>query len=67
MRNLLKHNYFKKNLVQKRNFFVNILIISSLSLVFLKNIEKIRYSSVKTNNGKVYLLDRFTSTIELVK
>lgn len=67
MKYLVKHKFFKDNLVQKRNIFVNILIISSLALVFFKNIEEIRYSSVKSSEGKIYLLDRFTSTIELVK
>ncbi len=67
MKYLVKHKFFKDNLVQKRNFFVNILIISSLALVFLKNKEEIRYSSVKSSEGKIYILDRFTSTIELVK
>ena len=67
MKYLVKHKFFKDNLVQKRNFFVNILIISSLALVLLKNKEEIRYSSVKSSEGKIYVLDRFTSTIELVK
>ena len=67
MQNLLKHKYFTKNLIKKRNFFINVLILSSLAFVFSKNIEKIRFSSVKTNEGKVYILDRFTSRIELVK
>ena len=63
MKKLLKHKYFQKNLVQKRNFFVNVLIVSSLAFVFSKNIEKIRYASVKTNDGQTYQLDRFRSTI----
>lgn len=67
MKRLLKHKYFQKNLVQKRNFFVNVLIISSLALVFSKNIEKIRYTSVKTNDGKTYQLDRFKSIIVPVR
>ena len=67
MKYLVKLKFFSDNLVQKRNFFVNILIISSLALVLLKNKEEIRYSSVKSSEGKIYVLDRFTSTIELVK
>ena len=67
MKKLYKLDFFSNNLVKKRNFFVNLLILSSLALVFSKNIEKIRYSSVTSENGKEYLLDRFTSSIKLVE
>ena len=67
MKYLIKYKFFQSNLVRKRNFFVNVLIISSLALVFSKNIEKIRYSNVKSLEGKIYILDRFTSTIKSVE
>ena len=60
--------YFRNNLIKKRNFFINIIIVSSLAIVFIKNFDKIRYSSViDDSNGSVYILDRFTSKIKLVK
>ncbi len=60
--------YFRNNLIKKRNFFINILVVSSLALVLIKNFDKIRYSSVfDDSNGSVYTLDRFTSKIKLVK
>ena len=67
MKKLYKLDFFSNSLVKKRNFFVNLLILSSLALVFFNNIEKIRYSSVTSENGKEYLLDRFTSSIKLVE
>ena len=66
MKKLYKLDFFSNNLVKKRNFFVNLLILSSLALVFSKNIEKIRYTSVTSESGSKYLLDRFTSSIKLV-
>ncbi len=61
----LKHlNFFSNNLIKKRNFFVNLLILSSLAFVFSKNIEKIRYSTVLSDSGQKYKLDRFTSKIK---
>jgi hypothetical protein len=67
VKKLYKLDFFSNNLVKKRNFFVNLLILSSLALVFSKNIEKIRYASVTTENGTKYLLDRFTSSIKLAE
>ena len=67
MKNLNKLSCFSNNLINKRNFFVNLLILSSLSFVFFKNIDKVRYSYVTTEKGEKYLLDRFSSTIRLVK
>ncbi len=57
-------NFVSNNLIKKRNFFINLLILSSLAFVFSKNIEKIRYSTVLSESGQKYKLDRFTSTIK---
>ena len=67
MKNLVNIIISEKNLIKKRNFFINLLILSSLALVFIKNFDKVRYSSVEDINGSKYTLDRFTSKIELVK
>ena len=67
MINLKKLNLFSNNLIRKRNFFVNLLILSSLSFVFFKNIDNIRYTNVSSDDGKVYIYDRFSSTLRLNK
>ena len=67
MLKIQKLNFFSSNLVKKRNFFVNLLILSSLAFVFLKNTDKIRYTFVTSEQGDVYLLDRLGSTIKLVE
>ena len=67
MKNLVNIIISEKNLIKKRNFFINLLILSSLALVFIKNFDKVRYSSVEDINGYKYTLDRFTSKIELIK
>lgn len=67
MKKLKKIDFFSSNLIKKRNFFVNLLILSSLTFVFSKNIEKIRYSQITSEEGKNYVYDRFTSTLKLVK
>ena len=67
MLKIQKTNFFSSNLVKKRNFFVNLLILSSLAFVFLKNSDKIRYTYVTSEQGDVYILDRFASSIELVE
>ena len=67
MQNLFKTLFFEKNLIKKRNFFINLLILSSLTLVLTKNISKLRYASVIDKNGYVYILDRLTLKIELVE
>ena len=63
MKNIIYGSLLSKNLIKKRNFFVNLLILSALALVLLKNIDVIRYAVVKTPDGKTYTLDKFTSTI----
>ena len=60
-----KFKFFSNNLVNKRNFFVNLLIISSLTFVLFKNIDNIRYSYLSTDDGKIYKYDRFFSTLRL--
>ena len=65
MRKLKELDFFSNNLVKKRNFFVNLLILSSLALVFSKNIEKVRYTKLTTEDGKQYIYDRFSSTLRL--
>ncbi len=67
MINLKKLNFFSNNLIRKRNFFVNLLILSSLSFVFFKNIDNIRYTNVSSDDGKIYIYDRFSSTLRLNK
>ena len=67
MRNLKKFNFFSNNLIKKRNFFVNLLILSSLSFVFYKNIDNIRYTNISSDDGKIYIYDRFSSTLRLNK
>ena len=67
MKKFKELEFFSNNLVKKRNFFVNLLILSSLCFVFYKNIEKIRYSHITSEEGKEYIYDRFSSRLRLVK
>ena len=60
-----KFKFFSDNLINKRNFFVNLLIISSLAFVLLKNIDNIRYTYLSTDDGKMCKYDRFFSTLRL--
>tara|TARA_Y100001935_G_C17083290_1_gene397391 strand:- start:392 stop:595 length:204 start_codon:yes stop_codon:yes gene_type:complete len=64
MKLLFKKNLLSNNLIAKRNFFVNLLIFSSLAYVIAKNYENIRYTEVISENNKVYILDRFSSKIK---
>ena len=65
MKKLKKFKFFSDNLINKRNFFVNILILSSLIFVLFKNIDNIRYTYLSSDDGKIYKYDRFFSTIRL--
>ena len=67
MKKLTQIKFFSSNLVKKRNFFVNLLILSSLAFVFSKNIDKVRYTQITSDEGKKYVLDRFSSSLKLVK
>ena len=67
MKKLSKFKFFSNNLINKRNFFVNLLIISSLTFVLFKNIDDIRYAYLSSDDGKVYKYDRFFSTLRLTK
>ena len=67
MKKLNKINFFSDNLVKKRNFFINILILSSITFVLYKNIENIRYINLTSDDGKSYRYDRFSSTLRLTK
>ena len=60
-----KFKFFSNNLINKRNFFVNLLIISSLTFVLFKNIDNIRYTDLSSDDGKIYKYDRFFSTLRL--
>ena len=60
-----KFKFFSNNLVNKRNFFVNLLIISSLTFVLFKNIDNIRFTYLSSDDGKIYKYDRFFSTLRL--
>jgi len=65
MKKLDKFKFFSNNLINKRNFFVNLLIISSLIFVLFKNLDNIRYTNLSSDDGKVYKYDRFLSTLRL--
>ena len=65
MKKLSKINFFSSNLVNKRNFFINLLILSSLIFVLFKNIDNIRYINLSSDDGKNYRYDRFSSTLRL--
>ena len=65
MKRLGKLKFFSNNLINKRNFFVNLLIISSLTFVLFKNIDNIRYTTLSSDDGKIYKYDRFFSTLRL--
>ena len=53
--------------LKKRLFLVNILILTSLTFVILKNIKDIRYRALKTENGETLIFDRFTSKLKVKK
>ena len=59
MKKLVKFKFFSNNLINKRNFFVNLLIITSLTFVLFKNVDNIRYTYLSSDDGKVYKYDRF--------
>ena len=67
MKKLTKFKFFSNNLVNKRNFFINILILSSLTFVLFKNIDNIRYTNLTSEDGREYQYDRFFSTLRLTK
>ena len=63
--NLEKYKKFFST--KKRFFLVNILILISLMFVILQNISEIRYKTIQIDNGKILILDRFTSKIKVTK
>ena len=63
--NLEKYKKFFST--KKRFFLVNILILTSLMFVILQNISEIRYKTIQTEDGKLLILDRFTSKIKVTK
>ena len=67
MKKLGKFKFFSENLINKRNFFVNLLIITSLTFVLFKNIDNIRYTNLSSDDGKIYKYDRFFSTLRLTE
>ena len=67
MKKLSKIKFFSSNLVNKRNFFINLLILSSLIFVLFKNIDNIRYINLSSDDGKNYRYDRFSSTLRLTE
>ena len=67
MKKLGKFKFFSNNLINKRNIFVNLLIISSLTFVLCKNIDDIRYIYLSSDDGKMYKYDRFFSTLRLTE
>ena len=67
MKKLRKIKFFSDNLINKRNFFINLLILSSLAFVLFKNIDSIRYINLSSDDGKNYIYDRFSSTLRVTK
>ena len=67
MKKLNKFKFFSNNLISKRNFFINLLIVCSLTFVLFKNIDSIRYTNLSTDDGKNYRYDRFFSTLRLAE
>ena len=67
MKKLSKLKFFSHNLINKRNFFVNLLIVSSLTFVLYKNIDNIRYTTLSSDDGKIYKYDRFFSSLRLAE
>ena len=67
MKKLGKFKFFSNNLINKRNIFVNLLIISSLTFVLCKNIDDIRYIYLSSDDGKMYKYDGFSSTLRLTE
>ena len=67
MKKLGKFKFFSDNLINKRNFFVNLLIVSSLIFVLFKNLDNIRYTYLSSDDGKMYKYDRFFSTLRLTE
>ncbi len=67
MKKLSKIKFFSDNLINKRNFFINLLILSSLAFVLFKNIDSIRYINLSSDDGKNYIYDRFSSTLRVTK
>ena len=58
MKKLREYKYFSNNLIRKRNFFVNLLILSSLAFVFSRNIDKVRYTQVISEGEKyTFMID----------
>ena len=57
-------NFFS---TKKRILLVNILILISLMFVILQNISEIRYKTIQTEDGKLLILDRFTSKVKVTK
>ena len=51
--------------VKVRFFLINLLILTSLSFVILKNINEIRYKTLSTEKGETLILDRFKSKIRV--
>ena len=67
MKKLNKFKFFSNNLIKKRNFFINLLVLSSITFVLFKNIDSIRYIDLSSDDGKVYRYDRFSSTLRLTE
>ena len=65
---LIGFKKYKNNFTTKVRFFlINFLILTSLSFVILKNINEIRYKYIKNDDGETFILDRFTSSIKVIK
>ena len=67
MKKLSIIKFFSNNLVNKRNFFINLLILCSLISVLFKNVDNIRYKNLTSDDGKNYSYDRFSSTLRLTE
>ena len=67
MKKLNKFKFFSNNLINKRNFFINLLVLSSIVFVLFKNLDSIRYIDLSSDDGKIYRYDRLSSTLRLIK
>ena len=63
--NLEKYKRFFST--KNRFFLVNILILTSLMFVILQNFSEVRYQTIQTEDGRILILDRFTSKIKVTK
>ena len=52
--------------IKIRFILINFLILTSLTFVIFKNFNEIRYKNISNDNGEHFILDRFTSKIQVL-